>query len=412
MKCIVDGDLVLSQPPTGPLTAQIGDFAAWAREQGYARCSRYRKILLAACFSGWLGRQAIRRRCVSSTHASQYLRVRARRVKRCKGDAPALRQLLTFLRRQGALPPETIVPRRLTPVDHVAQAFEQYLLRERALVRVTVVNYLPFIRRFLTDRFGTGRVRLSHLRARDVTRFVQRQAPHLHLKRAKLMTTALRSFLQYARSRGDVTLDLAAAIPPVANWRMSSIPRAIPADAVRQLLASINRQTAMGRRDYAILLLLARLGLRASEVTTLELTDLDWEAGQITVHGKRGTRAVLPLPADAGAAIAAYLRRGRPRSPSRRVFVRMRAPLHSRMGASAISCVVRHALQRAGITAPTKGAHQFRHGLATQMLRRGASLTEIGEILRHRSPETTTIYAKVDLDALRTLALPWPGGAR
>src|ERR1700680_2697846 len=195
MKYIVDGDLVLSQPPTGPLTAQIGDFAAWAREQGCARCSRYRKILLAACFSGWLGRQAIRRRCVSSTHASQYLRVRARRGKRCKGDAPALRHFLTFLRRQGALPPETIVPRRLTPVDHVAQAFEQYLLDERALVRVTVVNYLPFIPRFLTDRFGPGRVRLSYLRARDVTRFVQRQAPHLHLKRAKLMTTALRSSL-------------------------------------------------------------------------------------------------------------------------------------------------------------------------------------------------------------------------
>jgi integrase/recombinase XerD len=291
------------------------------------------------------------------------------------------------------------------------RAFEQYLQHERAVVPATVVNYMPFIRRFLTDRFGHGRVRLSQLRARDITRFVQRQAPRLHLKRAKLMTTALRSFLQYARYRGDITLDLAAGIPPVANWSMPSIPRAISADAVCQLLASVNRHTALGRRDYAILLLLARLGLRAREVAALELSDLDWEAGRITVQGKRGVRALLPLPADAGAAIAAYLRHGRAGHTSRRVFLRMRAPI-SPMGAGAIACVVRHRIGRADIIAPTKGTHQFRHGLATQMLQRGASLTEIGEILRHRSPETTTIYAKVDLDALRTLALPWPGGAQ
>jgi len=214
------------------------------------------------------------------------------------------------------------------------------------------------------------------------------------------------------RHRGDIGLDLAAAVPAVAHWSMSSIPRAIPAESVRQLLASINRQTARGRRDYAILLLLARLGLRASEVAFLELDDLDWEAGQVTVRGKRGARAALPLPADVGAAIAAYLRHGRPRSPSRRVFVRALAPTDGFAGPSAIACVVRDALERAGVNAPTKGAHQFRHALATQMLRRGASLSEIGEILRHRSPETTTIYAKVDLDALRTLALAWPGGAR
>jgi integrase/recombinase XerD len=226
------------------------------------------------------------------------------------------------------------------------------------------------------------------------------------------MTTALRSFLHYARYRGDITLDLVAAIPSVANWSMSSIPRAIPAESVRQLLASFNRRTAQGRRDYAILLLLARLGLRASEVAFLELDDLDWEVGQVTVRGKRGARAALPLPADVGAAIAAYLQHGRPHSPSRRVFVRALAPAVGFAGPSAIACVVRDALERAGVNAPTKGAHQFRHALATQMLRRGASLSEIGEILRHRSPETTTIYAKVDLDALRPLALAWPGGAR
>ena len=412
MKYIVNGDIVLSRPPEGPLATQIGAFAKWASEQGYARYSRYRQVLLAACFSRWLGRQVVRVRRVSSEQPSRYLRSRARRVRLHKGDAAALTQFIDFLRRGGVVPAEKIARLRLTPIEQAVQAFEQYLLCDRALVRATVINYVPFIRRFLTDRFGGGPVRLSRLRARDVMRFVQREAPRLHLKGAKLLTTALRSFLRYARYRGAVTLDLAAAVPAVANWSMSSIPRAIPADAVRQVLASINRRTATGCRDYAILLLLARLGLRASEVAYLELDDLDWEVGQVLVRGKRGVRAALPLPADVGAAIARYLRRGRPPSPSRRVFLRTRAPIRGFAGASAIACVVRHALERAAIQAPTKGAHQFRHGLATQMLRRGASLTEIGEILRHRSLETTTIYAKVDLDALRTLALPWPGGAR
>jgi integrase len=193
---------------------------------------------------------------------------------------------------------------------------------------------------------------------------------------------------------------------------MPSIPRAIPAESVHRLLASINRQTARGRRDYAILLLLARLGLRASEVAFLELDDLDWEGGQVTVRGKRGAQAALPLPAEVGEAISTYVQHGRPRSCCRRVFLRARAPRCGFAGPSAIDCVVRDALERAGITAPTRGAHQFRHGLATQMLHNGASLSEIGDVLRHRSPETTMIYAKVDLDALRTLALPWPGGAR
>ena len=168
----------------------------------------------------------------------------------------------------------------------------------------------------------------------------------------------------------------------------------------------------MERRDYAILLLLARLGLRASEVVMLELDDIDWEVGCLHVHTKGGQRTELPLPADVGEAIVGYLQHGRPQSSSRRVFLRAKAPIRGFLGASAIDSVIRHALERTGTSAPTKGAHQFRHGLATEMLHQGASLNEIGEMLGHRSPETTKLYAKVDLDALRTLALPWPGGAQ
>ena len=212
------------------------------------------------------------------------------------GDAAGLRQFLGFLRQHGVIPAESVSPRRLTPIEREARAFEHYLHNERALTRATCVNYVPFIRDFLTDRFGHGPVALSRLCAGDVVRFVQRQAPKLHLKRAKLLTSAMRSFLRYARYRGEVTLDLAAAVPIVANWSMPSIPRAIGEDQIRQLLASIDRRTAIGRRDYAIVLLLARLGLRAGEVAFLELEDIDWVAGHVSVRGKRGQRTALPLP--------------------------------------------------------------------------------------------------------------------
>jgi len=396
--------------PEGPVTAYLASFFEWTSEQGYAPGTMRQRIRVAAGFDRWLARKAIRLCNVSSVHCSQYLRYRARRLRIREGDTTVIRQLLDFLRHRGVVPIEKI--RRLSPVERCAQAYERYLREERVLATATIVNYVPFVHGFLKHRFGNGPVCLSRLDAANIVRFVQRQAPRLNVKRAKLLTTALRSFLQYARYRGDIQLDLAAAIPVVANWSMSSIPRAIAPDQVRRLLAQIDRHTAVGRRDYAILLLLARLGLRAGEVALLDLDDIDWKAGSLNVHGKTGRRIQLPLPTEVGQAIVAYLRQGRPTSTSRRVFLRARAPNRGFLGPCAVGSIVRHALQRAGIDAPTTGAHQFRHGLATEMLRQGASLAEIGELLGHRSPETTKIYTKVDLDALRTLALPWPGGAQ
>lgn len=409
---VINDQVVLSRALEGPLATHIGAFAKSRTAQGYAVDSIHRQVLLAACFSRWLKQQGIALRQLRSDHPSRYLRERARRVRRCQGDGAALRHLLDFLRREGVIAAEKISARRLTPAERCAHTYAQYLRDGRDLTRATIVNYLPFIRGFLTDRFGAGPVRLSRLSAGDVVRHVQRQAPRLHGKRAKVLTSALRSFLRYARYRGDLTLDLAAAVPVVANWSMPSVPRAIGASQIRQLLASFDRRSAIGRRDYAIVLLLARLGLRSGEVAVLEIDDIDWEAGQVNVRGKRGQRTALPLPVDVGEAIAAYLHRGRPRSTDRRVFLRSKAPIRGFLSQCAIGSIVRHALQRADIQGPTTGAHQFRHALATQMLRRGASLTEIGQVLRHRSPQTTTIYAKVDLKALRSLALPWPGGAR
>lgn len=412
MKTIINSQITLSRPLEGPLAPYIALFAAWSGVQGYSSYSLYRQVLLASDFSRWLRQKGVTAQDVCSAHREQYLRHRARRVRIARGDAAGLQHFMVFLRREGVNATDEAPPETPTPVEQCVRKFEYYLREERALAPSTVVNYVPFIRDFLTQQFADRRVRLGDLCASDVVGFVQRRAPQLHIKRAKLMTSALRSFLKYARYRGEVALDLAAAVPAVACWSMPSIPRAIAADQVRQLLASIDRRTAMGRRDYAILLLLARLGLRSSEVAFVELDDFDWNTGTLSVRGKSGQRNEFPLPLEVGKAIAAYLRNGRPLSTSRRVFLRAKAPIRGFRGASGVGSVVRHALQRARIDAPTYGAHQFRHGLATEMLRQGASLGEIGDVLGHRHPQTTKIYTKVDLEALRTLALPWPGGVQ
>jgi site-specific recombinase XerD len=297
-------------------------------------------------------------------------------------------------------------------VTQLQVEYGQYLCQERALVSSTVHRYVVLAREFLTDCFGTSPIDLSTLQATNITGFVQRRAATIGSRWAQLMTTALRSFLQFARYRGDLTTDLAACVPTVANWSQSTLPRALPPGQLKLVLASCDRKTAMGRRDYAILLLLARLGLRSSEIIALSLEDLDWQTGLITVRGKGGRYSQLPLPVDVGEAIANYLQTARPKTVHRRIFLRGRAPVTSFKGPQAIASLVRHALVRAGIHSQRNGAHQFRHRLASQMLRHGASLAEIGELLRHRSPQTTTIYAKVDLTSLRTLALPWPGGAQ
>lgn len=412
MKCIIDCQVVLSRAPEGPLASHIGPFARSLSKQGYSLYSIHQQVRLAACFSRWLKQQGVGLHSITSDHPPRYLRYRARHARPSQGDVAALRHLLEFLRSEGVIPAEKISASPLSPAERCTQGYEHHLREVRGLANATITNYVPFVRSFLEDRFGNGPVKLSHLCASDVVRFVQRQAPRLHQKRAKLLTTALRSFLQYARYLGKTKLDLAAAVPVVANWSMSSIPRAISADQVRQLLASIDRRTAIGYRDYAILLLLARLGLRSGEVTFLELDDIDWKLGKLSVRGKSGQRSDLPLSTEVGKAIAAYLRHGRPQSTSRRVFLRAKAPIRGFLGQSGVGSIVRHRLLRAGLDAPTFGAHQFRHGLATELLRQGASLSEIGELLGHRSPETTKIYIKVDLEALRTLALPWPGGVR
>ena len=409
MKFVINDSLALSRAPEGPVASFIISFAEWLVDRGYGLVSLRNQVLMATGFSRWLQHEAIDLQSICERHVERYLVDRAQYRRPKLGDGAALRHLLDFLRSEHAIDEEIKEERSPSPIEQHVLAYEAYLQDARALSRQTIINYRPFVRDFLTYRFREGDVSLAQLRAADVTDFVQQKVSRVNMRRAKILTTALRSFLSYVRYRGDITSDLAAAVPIVANWSLSSIPRAIGRDEVTRLLASIDRQTPIGCRDYAMILALARLGLRSSEVVSLEVDDIDWVSGEIHVLGKNGQRNDLPLPADVGEAIADYLRNGRPRNASRRVFLRDKAPIRGFDGPSGLGCVIRRALRRAGIDSPTTGTHQFRHGLASDMLRGGASLGEIGEVLGHRHPQTTAIYAKVDLNALRPLALPWPG---
>lgn len=394
----------------GPLGPYVESYAAEMHGEGYAQQTREVQIRLVADFGRWLAKRGIQAREITAELFQPYLRTRARRRRPTGNDLSALHRLLDLLVRQGVV--SAPVSPAATPAERLQSEFRLYLQQERALASTTQNSYLTFVSEFLTECFGAGPVNLSCLSAANVTGFVRRCAVAIQSKRVQLMTTALRSFLRFARYRGDIDKDLAACVPAVANWKLSTIPRALPPDQVELVLASIDRKTAMGRRDYAILLILARLGLRAGEIRMLTLEDLDWQEGLITVRGKAGRYSQLPLPVDVGVAIADYLRHARPTASSRCVFLRTKAPVGGFQSQSGVGSIVRHALARAGIDAARTGAHQFRHALACQMLRQGASLSEIGELLRHRSPQTTAIYAKVDLVSLAMLALPWPGGAQ
>jgi integrase/recombinase XerD len=403
----------LLHAPVGPLVLHIDAFARQLNEQGFKRYSIAVQIRLVAKFSRWLKANHIDLESVTDEHAQRFLRRLKHRQSIGWGLVATLRRVMAFLLQVGAIrdPVQASLP-EVRPIQIVVGAFGQHLRQDRALSHATCVQYLPFIEQFLAQRFGNGSIELSELCATDVVGFVRGQAVQLSQVRARCATIALRSFLRYLRYRGEIQLDLAAAVPSVANWSMTGIPRAIAPDHVRAVLASCRRDTPVGCRDYAILMLLARLGLRSGEIVALTLQSIDWESGCLTVLGKGAQSAQLPLPAEVGEAIATYLKRGRPRSPCRTLFLRANAPIRGLGSQTSIGSIVNAAITRAAIATTHKGAHQFRHALACQMLRQGATLTEIGSLLRHRHSKTTGVYAKVDFAALRPLSLPWPGGAR
>jgi site-specific recombinase XerD len=394
----------------GPLTCDIDGFATQLAVEGYAYSPAKDKLRLIRDLSRWLEHEGLGVEGLDKQRIEAFLVARGPR-RTAQREATTLRQLLSYLRENERIPAAPSGRSSDCPMARIERAYERFLVHERGLTAATVKNYLPTVHAFLTERFGTETVQLERRVAQDANPFILRHAQRLSRSRAKLLVTALRSFLRFLYQRGDIPIDLARALLPVMHWRLSGLPKSLAPDQVQSLLESCERSTVIGRRDYAILLLLARLGLRAGEVVALTLDDLDWDQGVVTVPGKGQRREPLPLPHEVGEALVEYLQNGRPPCKTRCVFVRLFAPHRGFSGAAAICDVVRRALARAGIDPPFKGSHLLRHSLATEMLRRGASLEDIGQILRHRHPETTQIYAKVDLGALRPLAQPWPGGA-
>lgn len=391
----------------GPLAPFIDGFAARLSELQYQRETARRKFRAVADLSLWLARERRGARSLDERAIRRFFEHHHRYDSFRSGDVSAGMVMLGLLREQGVAPPH---PARIDRRHAVEKDFERFLREERRLSQASLDNSLPFVRRFLAQRFGRGPIVLKELAASDVTEFVLQSIRTCSPSRAKLLVGALRSFFRFLLMRGEIAADLAGAVPTVADWRLSTVPKGIERGEVQRLLRSCDCRTTPGRRDYAVLLLLARLGLRAGEVAALTLDDIDWKAGEISVRGKGPRLDRLPLPPDVGKALVAYLHR-RPQCATRQVFLTVRAPVGELADHRSVSAIVERGLTRAGLDPPRKGAHVLRHALASDMLRRGASLPEIGELLRHRRLDTTAIYAKVDLGALRALAQPWPGGA-
>jgi integrase/recombinase XerD len=319
--------------------------------------------------------------------------------------ARAFAWLIEYMREAGVVPAQR-PPQPQTWEEQLVYRYRRYLLDERGLARKTVIDRERTVLLFLSEH---REHELRDLDAGVVSRFVTRQCRHLSVRSAERLVNGLRSFLQFALVEGLISVPLTSAVPSVARWSGASLPRGLAPGQVKALLASCDRHCPMGLRDYAILVLLARLGLRAAEVAALRLDDIDWRAGEIVARGKGRTEERLPLPPDVGAAIVAYLRRGRPQRPEREVFLRVCGPLRG-LAPEGVSEVVRAASERAGLG--SFGAHRLRHTAGTEMLRAGASLPEVAQVLRQRSVTTTAIYAKVDHIALRELAMAWPGAER
>jgi len=395
----------------GPLAPYFEPYFEYLADRGYSQVSYWKKTFLISEFSRWLGKGRIAVGEITADHEAAFLRDRVRRRILKGGDTISLSGITGWLREMGIIDNRVAVSAEPSGIEAILQEYAAWSREERGLAPSTVENYAGYVRRFLTSICCTEKLRLASISASQITDYIRRNAPRDRtFSQAKNIVTALRSFFRFARYRDYIQADLAAVVPSVAGWSMASIPRAMPSDCVRRLLdESKTWRTPAGLRDRAILLLLARLGLRALETVHLELDDIDWSRGWLRVHGKGRQERPLPLPYDVGQAIASYLKDGRPESTCRRVFLRSRAPFDGLGTSSDICVIVARAIRRAGIELGSTGSHQLRHALAVDMLRQGLSLTEIGQMLRHRSPEATRRYAKVDLDGLREIALPWPG---
>jgi site-specific recombinase XerD len=390
---------------TGPLVPFATGFASELARQGYLSNSLASQLNLMSHLSRWTTSEELGPGGLTVQASERFLAHRRSQGYVLWLSAKALVPLPGHLRDLGAVPP--VPPVALAGPDALLETYRHYLVAERGLVAGSAGAYVTAVRPFVTAQAVGDPPSLAALTPADVAGFVLAACPGRSTASAKLVVTALKSLLGFLHVEGLIATPLAGAVPSVAGWKLAGLPRHLGPGELRRLLGACDRQAPTGRRDLAILMLLARLGLRAGEVATLGLDDINWRAGELVVRGKGSRSERLPLPTDVGEALASYLQEGRPpTAQGRNVFVRVHAP-HRRLSSGAVTNIVYAASLRAGL--PRTGAHQLRHSAATAMVRGGAGLPEVGQVLRHRLLLTTAIYAKVDREGLRSLARAWPG---
>jgi site-specific recombinase XerD len=386
-------------------------YAARLSEEGFTRQCTWRSLSLFRDLMDWHVGGGHDPKDLNEPSVERFLDHRSRHWRINAGDRAALRRLLSALRDKGLIAAAPSVD--LTEQEQIVEAFSAFIINERGLTHSARDRHALLARRFLQEVYPAGACEFAIITPELVIGYVERHALDGSADNGKAMCWSLRAFLRYLHLRGHIAAPLAECVPSIRRWRLAGLPTFLPPQKVQQVLDSCDRTTAMGLRDYAILMVLAKLGLRAGEVVAITLDDIDWRAGEILVHGKGRRRAVMPLRRDVGAAIVAYLRQGRPASTSRHLFLRMLAPHVGFTSGCAVTMIAKQGLGRVGIHGYAHhGAHLFRHSLATDLLRSGASFDEIGQLLRHESTDSTRIYAKLDVEKLRTLSQPWPGGVQ
>jgi integrase/recombinase XerD len=392
---------------SGPLAPYAPGYGSSLAARGYSRWTVSHRLWQLDLLSRWLEREGLSPGELSPERVEAFLAARRAAGYSTWLSVRSTALPLEYLRELGVVPAVTALGVTGDPVGRLLAEYSRYVFDERALSEHTVlVRYVPVARLFLDGVMGAEGLELERLTAAGVSSFLARECRRRSVPGARELVVALRSFLRYLHIVGLIAMPLQWAVPSVADLRDRSLPRGLEPEVVKRLLSSCDRRRTVGRRDYAVLLLVSRLGLRAGEVAALTLEDIDWHSGELLVAGKGGRYDALPLPVDVGEAIVSYLRR-RPRIGDRALFLRVTAPAGA-LRTSAVSAIVRCACERARVS--SAGSHALRHTAATEMLRHGASLAEIGEVLRHREQKTTAIYAKVDRKTLRRLARPWPEG--